>query len=403
MTHHTEYDVLIVGAGLVGASLAAALLQDEQNAQLRIALLDRAQAPSLPDLSAHSPQFDPRVVALTPHSQQFFQSLGVWDCLPQARLCPYQRMCVWDDEGTGEIEFVASDLQVKALGNIVESNVLLDSVLARLDDYPQLDIIRGESVVSIQQHERYVDVNLANQKKITARLLVAADGARSHIRQLVGLEPREWSYDQEAIVATVKTDQAHQYTAWQNFRHSGPLAFLPLANPHYCSIVWSLDTPEARFLMELEQSAFDEALSKAIEYRLGHTRVQGEKVSIPLTQRHLPAYFSASVVLAGDAAHTIHPLAGQGVNLGLLDVQVLAQEIARANRRKLAINDPSVLRRYQRQRKPHNMQMMVAMEGFKRLFGSSQIQLRWMRNQGLNTVNQMSPLKNWLAKQAMGI
>ena len=224
------------------------------------------------------------------------------------------------------------------------------------------------------------------------------------------METREWNYGHDAIVTTVRTEQPHQYTAWQRFLPTGPLAFLPLQtggddskSAHYSSIVWSVKSELTSELMALDDAQFAQQLAAAFEQRLGEVEQVAQRFSFPLRQRHAVNYVQPGIALLGDAAHTIHPLAGQGVNLGFLDVCAMRDEILRACRRQLPLNDVSILKRYQRARKSHNLSMMGVMEGFKRLFGANHLPTRWMRNEGMRTLNNLPMLKNAVVKQAMGL
>ena len=258
--------------------------------------------------------------------------------------------------------------------------------------------------------DEQVTVYLDDERQLVAPLLVGADGAHSKVRQLAAFETREWNYDHNAIVTTVRTEKSHAYTAWQRFLKTGPLAFLPLhcesngaMDSHYSSIVWSVETDVAKQLMALDDQAFCNRLGKDFEYQLGNVVHAAKRYSFPLRQRHATDYVQPHIALIGDAAHTIHPLAGQGVNLGLLDVVALTQEIVRAKNRQLPLSEFATLRRYQRARAGNNLGMMMAMEGFKRLFGARDLTLRWLRNVGLNQVNNLPALKNLMIKQAMGL
>ena len=237
--------------------------------------------------------------------------------------------------------------------------------------------------------------------------MVGADGAQSRLRQWSGLATREWDYDQQAIVCTVRTRQPHQYTAWQRFSPTGPLAFLPLltesGDEHYCSIVWSQDTAEARRLMALETEQFRLELERAIEQQLGVIESVSRRFAFPLRQRHAKEYVADGLALVGDAAHTIHPLAGQGANLGYGDVSALMGELGRAKELALSPADQTVLARYQRRRKGENLAMMAAMEGFKQLFARDELAIRWLRNTGMRWLDNLAPLKNRIAAEAMGI
>ncbi|MBX2807932.1 MAG: FAD-dependent monooxygenase, partial [Cellvibrionaceae bacterium] len=206
MNIDSHYDVVIVGAGLVGASLAAMLAGDLRNAALKIALIDKQAAPVVPDIMAVSPRFDPRVLALTPRSEQLLHDLGAWPKIVAQRACVYQNMVVWDDEGTGQVEFDAHSLQQQALGTIVENSIALEAVLQRVQQYSQIHVLRGFAVADFTHRQQQVDVMLDDGRQLSTDLLVAADGAYSKIRQREGLSVREWSYQQQAIVTTVKTE-----------------------------------------------------------------------------------------------------------------------------------------------------------------------------------------------------
>lgn len=403
MFKSSQEHLVIVGAGLVGATLASLLAQNEAAKNLRITLIDRNTAPVLPTTEAY--EYDPRVVALTLASQSILQELGVWQTIEALGICDYSRMVVWDDDGTGSIDFHADAIGQSRLGSIVENRIALHSVLTRIEGHKNITVLRGQGVKDFEQNDEQATIILDDGQRIDASLVVAADGGLSKVRELAGFILHEHHYEQSAIIATIKTEKPHQNTAWQNFLSSGPLAVLPLhgADQCYSSIVWSADTAISDQLMTLTNEVFDEKLSRSLEGRFGQTQVVGKRFGLPLIARHAKQYFNGRVVLAGDAAHTIHPLAGQGVNLGLQDAASLAQEIIRAQSRKLAINDASVLRRYQRLRKHQNTEMLLLMQGFKTLFGQRSPWVRVARNYGLTTFNAIPLIKNWLAKQASGI
>ena len=396
----SEENIIIVGAGLVGATLAALVAQ--KNPDLSITVIDQSPAPVLPDDGSF--EYDPRVVALTLSSQKILQQLNVWQDIQALGVCDYEHMVVWDDEGTGSIDFHAGDIGQTHLGSIVENRNALHNVLESLTYDKNVTIQRGQGVKDIEQSAQLATIFLEDGQHIDGSIIVAADGGLSKVRDLAGFTLQQSDYRQAAIIATVKTEKPHQHTAWQNFLTTGPLALLPLhgVDQNYSSIVWSADASVAEELMTLTNDAFDEKLSRALDGRFGDTHVVGKRFRFPLVARHANDYFRGRVVLAGDAAHTIHPLAGQGVNLGLQDAASLAQEITRARTRQLAISDTSVLRRYQRQRKQKNREMLWLMQGFKTLFGQRAPVVRLARNYGLNTVSRIAPIKNWLAKQASG-
>ena len=312
-------------------------------------------------------------------------------------------MTVWDGDGTGRIHFDAAELHARSLGTIVENRNIVRALFESLSD-SSVQLLDG---VRVKAWSRGQGVELEDGRRLAARLVVGADGALSRLRQWSGLATREWDYGQQAIVCTVRTSQNHRYTAWQRFSPTGPLAFLPLLNEagdeHFCSIVWSQDTLEARRLMALETESFRKELEAAIERELGEVLAVSRRFAFPLRQRHAKDYIADGLALVGDAAHTIHPLAGQGANLGYGDVRALLEELERARELGLAPDDASVLARYQRRRKGENLTMMAAMEGFKQLFARDELPVRWLRNTGMRWLNQLAPLKNRIAAEAMGI
>ncbi len=406
--NHANYDVIIVGAGLVGASFALSLAIHSAENALKVALVEASPAGGAPDLT----HFDPRVVALTPHSQQLFETLNVWADMKRQRVSPYMDMQVWDAEGTGRIDFNCGQVQQPCLGHIVENSVVLSSVLDAVEKETSITVLRPAKVEQVLlPHEdsqgEGVTVLLESGEPLRGKLLVAADGAHSRVRELVNLPTREWAYGQKAIVTTVYTEKPHQQTAYQRFLETGPLAFLPLSCEDHrasaSSIVWSADESLADQLMALSDDDFCLSLAQSFEHRLGAVTQVEKRYCIPLHQRHATKYFKAGVALIGDAAHTLHPLAGQGVNLGLLDCEVLSEEIVRASKRSIALGDEQILRRFQRRRRGNNLAMMGLMEGFKRLFGSDDVTLRWLRNEGMGTLNNVPLVKNSLIREAMGL
>jgi 2-octaprenylphenol hydroxylase len=406
-----KYDVVIVGAGLAGSALACAL----GDSGLKIALLEGGSLPITAPLAASKvSEFDPRVSALTEASRKFLQQIDVWASMQGISVGSYRHMTVWDAQGTGEIEFDAGEVQQPRLGHIVENRITNWCLLQRLSALP-VDVFSNTKVSDLieiratdtSKGDAAYSVVLEDGSTIQASLLVAADGARSIIRTLAGFETREWDYNHQAIVATVECEHQHQHTAWQRFLPQGPLALLPLTDAnggkHYCSIVWSAELNYAAELSALTDDEFCSALGKAFEYRLGEITAVSKRFSFPLRQRHAKQYFKPGLVLVGDAAHSIHPLAGQGINLGLQDVQVLAEEIVRGAARGLAVGDETILRRYQRRRMAANLAMMAAMDGFKRLFERPELPVRWLRNEGLRLLGKIPGVKNTIIRRAMGL
>jgi 2-octaprenylphenol hydroxylase len=394
-----EYDVIVVGAGMVGAAFACLLARS--NASLAIALLEaRATAAFNPE------QFDPRVAALTEKSRSLLDCCGAWDSIAAQRVSAYGAMQVWDAEGTGEIHFDCQDVQQPNLGHIVENSLVVESLLAEVSKLANIDFLCPVSVAQYSQSESQVSVELSSGEQLVAPLLVAADGGNSSIREQFKFATREWDYGHSAIVATVQTESVHQQTAWQRFMSTGPLALLPLnkqGDHHYCSLVWSQESAEAERLMALDNVAFCTELSRASEHCVGEILSVDKRYAIPLRQRHAKDYVVERVALLGDAAHTIHPLAGQGVNLGFADVKALVDTLCAEAKRGNDLGSLMCLNKYQRLRKPENLATMAAMEGFKRLFAADNVAVRLLRNMGLGKVNKIKPLKNEIIKQVMGL
>jgi len=392
-------DVLIVGAGMVGSALALAL----KDSGLEILLLDGSPLSVKP----FDPQaaFEPRVSALSAASQRILERLGVWDGISARRASPYCDMQVWDGSGTGQIHFSAASVHAEVLGHIVENRVVQDALLERLHDC-DMGLLANARLEQMRRSGDDWLLTLADGRKLRAPLVIAADGANSAVRRLAGCATREWDYLHHAIVTSVRSSQPHQMTAWQRFTDDGPLAFLPLerdGQQDWCSIVWSTTPEQAQRLMLLEEEDFCRELERAFEGRLGTVLSADSRLCVPLRQRHAKRYVAEGLALIGDAAHTIHPLAGQGVNLGFLDAAVLAEELLHACERGERLADVRVLSRFERRRMPHNLGLMAAMEGFERLFQADSLALRWLRNTGLKSVEQMPEAKALFVRQALGL
>jgi 2-octaprenylphenol hydroxylase len=399
-----QFDIVIIGAGIAGSALAAAL----SGKGLNIALVEAQplSQPELPeDCGLHN--FDPRVSALTPRSRRLFETLGVWEGIAGNRHCQYRHMTVWDADGTGEIEFDCAEVAAPALGFIVENRAVVSALLGKVLKAGDITCLSPARVQSARQLDSGVmEVELDEGGSLQADLLVAADGALSKVREMMDFPTREWDYGHRAIVATVQIEKPHDATAWQRFLPSGPLAFLPLPGDeknHYCSIVWSLKDELVDELMAADDESFCVQLEQAFECRLGRVLGVSRRFAFPLRQRHAVDYVKPGVALIADAAHTIHPLAGQGINLGLQDVGALAEEILAARERGANPGEMEVLRRYQRRRKGENLLMMAAMDGFKRLFEQPALPVRWLRNVGMRGVGRLVPLKQQLMRHAMGV
>lgn len=391
-------DLLIVGAGMVGSALALAL----QGSGLNVVVVDGGPL-SVKPFDAQA-MFEPRVSALSAASQRILQRLGAWEGIASRRTSPYSEMQVWDGSGTGQIHFSAASVHADVLGHIVENRVVQDALLERLHDC-DIGLLANARLEQMRRSGDDWLLTLADGRLLRAPLVIAADGANSAVRRLTGTETREWDYLHHAIVTSVRTGNPHRKTAWQRFTDNGPLAFLPLQREgeHWCSIVWSVTPKEAERLTALDDETFCRELEQAFEGRLGPVLAADPRLCVPLRQRHAKRYVAEGLALIGDAAHTIHPLAGQGVNLGFLDAAVLAEVLLHANERSERLADVRVLSRFERRRMPHNLALMAAMEGFERLFQADQLPLRWLRNTGLKVVNQIPEAKATFVRQALGL
>lgn len=385
-----RFDVIIVGGGMVGAALACALGQGG----LRVAVIESRE----PEPFTAEQDYGLRVSALSIASQHILENLGVWQQLQDWRTSPYEQMLVWDAGGTGKIEFDAAEASELALGHITE-NALVQRALFEASE--QKDNIQWFCPASLQgfvADKDEVIVTLDTGEILLAQLIVGADGANSKVRDLAGIKLRSRDYNQQAIVANVETTLAHEKTARQRFLPDGILAFLPLADGR-CSIVWSSDKACAEHLMGLNDDTFKTELSEVFEHTLGEIISTTKRAAFPLTGRHVETYIKPRVVLVGDAAHTVHPLAGQGVNLGFLDIAELSNLLLNAER---DLGSLHLLRKYERARAGENELMLRSMEGFKLLFNNENPVLGWLRNTGLSITNQANPLKQLFMHQAMG-
>ena len=389
-----EFDLIVVGAGVVGAALAA-LLRDSG---LRIAILD-ARAP--PRFNPQA-EWDLRVFALSPASRHLFDAAGAWSELPADRICAYTEMHVWDATGRGRIHFDCADVGEAALGYIAESRLLQHVLWRQLERAKNITALYPAEPEVLHFDPEHAALELRDGTRLYARLLVAADGAESAVRKLAGIETAGASYRQQAVVAHLTTEKPHQNTAWQRFLPSGPLALLPLADGRV-SLVWSLDQPRAGEIRELDDQGFCAAVSEASERMLGQVTGTTQRAAFPLQRLRAREYVRPRLALVGDAAHALHPLAGQGVNLGLLDAAALADVILSAQKRERDIGNLTVLRRYQRMRKGGNLAMIMALDGFKRLFSNEIPPVVILRNAGLSAVNRFTPLKSAFMRHAMGL
>ena len=385
------HDVIIAGGGIAGLTLACAL----KPTGLRIGVIDRHE----PDPFGEA--YALRVSAINRASLAVFDDAGALRRMRQMRVSPFTEMHVWDSTGVGEIHFDAAELGIDALGYIIENAVIQLALLDIVKQSDTIDWLCPARIESLSVDAELKRVQLLDGDELSAPLLVGADGSRSGVRTAMGVEFVRRSYQQRAIVCTVATEEAHRQTAWQCFLPSGPLAFLPLSDGT-CSIVWSLDEQRAGEMTALDDQAFAEALASAFEYRLGSVRLVSERATFPLGHGHVDRYVQGGVALVGDAAHNIHPLAGQGANLGIMDAACLAGVIAEALKTGRQWSALHTLRRYERSRKGENRIMEATMSGFKQLFGNDNPLLVEVRNMGLNLVDHAPAIKRLFIKQAAG-
>ena len=309
-----DFDVVIAGGGVAGAAAAALLARQGR----RVALVDRKRAVA-PEADA---DFDPRVVAISPGSKNVLDHAGGWSRLPQDRIGPYQRMAVHADGG--QVEFAASEHGLEHLGWIVEVPVLQAALWKALEDHPDITLMAPASVASIESRRHRLEIRLDGDDRLSARLLVAADGAHSRLRETAGIDSEQWHYNQHALVTHVATEQPNPGIAWQRFTEHGPLALLPLADGR-SSIVWSLPSRRAAALREMDEEQFIAELNDCQDSPFGSVTGASKRYIVPLVRRQSARLVTRRLALLGDAARTVHPLAGQGLNLGLMDAGVLAE------------------------------------------------------------------------------
>ncbi len=388
-----QYDVVIVGGGMVGLTMACAL----GDSALRVAVLEAVeQSAEWPPESVGL-----RVSALTHATRRVFEGVGAWPGMVARRVTSYGQMRVWDAGGDGAVHFDGAEVGNPSLGYIVENRVIQAALLERARMFENIDFFCPVKWQRWYENNDSLNIRLEDGRELNTRLLVGADGVRSPVRERAAIQTKGWGYDQHAVMAIVNTEQSHQHTCWQRFLPGGPLAFLPLHDNYSC-IVWSTAPDDATELMALKDEDFRARLGEAFEYTLGRVVDVRERGRFPLRLQHTLNYVKERIALVGDAAHAIHPLAGQGVNLGVLDAAALAETVLTTHGLERDIGARHNLRRYERWRKGQNLAMMLSMDGFKRLFGSPLAPLKWTRNVGLNATNTLSPVKNFYMDYAMG-
>lgn len=387
-------DIAIVGGGMVGLALAAAF----KDTDLRIAVIESHEPES--ELSALP---DVRVSALSRSSESVLRNLGAWQGIMQRRAAPYRAMEVWEQDSFASIEFEAQKLAQPDLGHIVENRVIQLALLDQVKQQANVSLFMPARCASMAMGESEAWLTLDNGQSLTAKLVVGADGANSWVRKQQDIPLTHWDYGHSAIVANVRTKEPHERIARQTFTPQGPLAFLPLGEDNLSSIVWSTEPNRAERLVEMSNREFNKALTTEFDNRLGLCEVEGERFAFPLKMRYARDFVTERVALVGDAAHTIHPLAGQGVNLGLLDAASLAQEVIELWQNGEDFGTKRNLRGYERWRKAEAAKMIAAMQGFKDLFEGSNPAKKLIRGIGMKLVGQLPGAKDEIMKRALGL
>jgi 2-polyprenylphenol 6-hydroxylase len=398
-TKALDFDVVIVGAGAIGAVMAALLVARKLSAPERVALI----AERFPEAPPADADWDLRVFALSRASERLLKTCGVWATLPPRRVHAYERMCVWDasgePQGRGSLRFDCAELGEPNLGSIVDGRAL---------QWQCLQAARGAGTVLLEAEAVGIEVTdagvalaLSDGRALRSQLVIAADGPKSRVRELLGITTAGHAYHQDALVAHVRTARSHDNTAWQRFLTSGPLAFLPLPDGR-SSIVWSVALPEAARLRGLDSAAFNAALTAASGEVLGNCELTTATMSFPLQLQYALEYVRPRAVLLGDAAHVVHPLAGQGLNLGLLDCAALAEVLGQAGAGAY-FGEHQLLRRYERWRRSENLLAAGALDALERLFSNANPLSRGLRAAGLSAVAGAPFLKRRLAQHALGV
>ncbi|MCX7626918.1 MAG: UbiH/UbiF family hydroxylase [Methylophilaceae bacterium] len=384
-----DLDVVVVGGGLVGSALTLALAQ----AGLRLALVEPSPCAPLPGDAS----WDARIYAISPGNAEFLRQLGVWDGLDASRIAPIHAMHVWGDDGVSRLDFEAYDAGVPELGFIAESRLIQNGLWQALKSRTDVTIV-SQSGTALTLERDWARLDLEDGCSLRARLLVGADGGGSWVRQQAGIEVHTLSYGQLGIVANFEAERPHGNIARQWFLRDGILAWLPLPG-NRISIVWSAFEAEAQALLALGEAAFCRAVEEAGHGVLGTLRQITPPMAFPLRLQHNTAVVAPRLALVGDAAHMVHPLAGQGVNLGFRDAKVLAETLMARGLRELG--DLLLLRRYERARKADVVAMQVTTTGLQKLFNNPHPVWGWLRNRGLAVVHRLHPLKRQLMVHAL--
>ncbi|MCS2166274.1 FAD-dependent 2-octaprenylphenol hydroxylase [Scandinavium manionii] len=388
-------DIAIVGGGMVGLAVACGL----QGSGLRVAVIEQHQPQ--PVAADSAPQL--RVSAINAASEKLLSRLDVWNDIVGERASCYHGMEVWDKDSFGRIAFDDASLGYSHLGHIIENGVIHHALWKKAERCKDVTLMAPAELAQVAWGENEAFLTLKDGNMLTARLVIGADGANSWLRGKADIPLTSWDYRHHALVATIRTAEPHQAVARQAFHGEGILAFLPLSDPHLCSIVWSLAPEDAAKMQQADDATFNQALNVAFDNRLGLCEVASERQVFPLTGRYARQFAAHRLALVGDAAHTIHPLAGQGVNLGFMDAAELIDEIRRLHAQGKDFGQHFYLRRYERSRKHSAALMLAGMQGFRELFAGVNPAKKLFRDIGLKLADTLPGVKPQLIRQAMGL
>jgi 2-polyprenylphenol 6-hydroxylase len=389
-----DADVVVVGGGIIGSTFACLLGQ----AGLNVILLDAG----LRQVNALK-QVDARVFAITLASEQILRKAGAWRRLQEDDIACFRKMHVWDENGLGEINFDCASICQATMGYIISHQAIVDALQEKLLDMENVRCIWSVSPAFIKEEADAMSLGTEDGLQFRTRLVVAADGSNSKLRSLANIHYQKHDYKQSALACIVTTEFSHGEVARQRFLKRGPLAFLPMTDPHQSAIVWSSSPDHIKRLKEIDKSAFHFELAEAFANKLGEIKESTERIVFPLSRAQADRYTQSRIALIGDSAHSVHPLAGLGANLGLLDAAALAEIVIESCQRGRDPGRLQVLRRYERWRKVENKGVMYLMDGFKHLFENQHQSVQWLRNFGLDTVDSVPVVKHAILKRAMGL